>query len=124
MHPILAVQEALVTALRAEGLVVFDAPPKGVAGAYVVVAQHDVIQRDGDLAPGQEHRVVLHCWAGEPSRQLAVGLAERVVGQAVALEPVGLLVSLARHVRTETVIDGKTGRARAAVTLRYFTEAA
>lgn len=123
MHSILAVQEALVTALRAEGLVVFDAPPKGVAAAYVVVAQHDVIQRDGDLAPGQEHRVVLHCWAGEPSRALAVGLAERVVGQALALAPEGLVVSLARHVRTETVIDGKTGRARAVVTLRYLSEA-
>ena len=82
MHPIMVVQEALVTALKADaalaGIVgdgVFDAPPTGRAAPYVVIARHDVIQRDGDIAVLQEHRVVVHCWGsragGVPWRLLS-----------------------------------------------------
>jgi hypothetical protein len=41
---------------------------------------------------------------------------------AIAVVPEGLVVSHAGHVRTETVIDGKTGQARAAVLLRFLSE--
>jgi hypothetical protein len=125
MHPILAVQGALVAALKGDAALaaivgdgVFDAPPKGRAAPYVVIARHDVIQRDGDLAVMQEHRVLVHCWGDQPSRKAALGMADRVVAVALALGG----VSHAGHVRTDTVIDGKTSLARAAVTLRFISE--
>jgi len=125
MHPILAVQGALVAALKNDAALVamvgdgiFDAPPLGRAAPYVVIARHDVIQRDADLAVMQEHRMLVHCWGDQPSRKAALGLAERVV--AVALGIGG--VSQAEHVRTDSVIDGASGLARAAVTLRFLSE--
>lgn len=129
MHPISLLQSALVAALKADAALaaiigdgVFDAPPKGRAASYVVIARHDVIQRDGDLTPGQEHRVLLHCWSDQPSRARALDMVERVVAVAVGLVGAGLAVTHAEHVRTETDIDGKSGNARAAVTLRFLSE--
>lgn len=125
MHPIIRVQEALVSALKADSALaavvankVFDAPPNGVAPPYVVIARHDVLPKDGDLAVVQEHRVLLHCWADQPSRRVALEIAERVVAVALGLSE----VTLAQHVRTDTVIDGETGLAKAAVTLRLMSE--
>ena len=131
-HPILELQGALVAALGADaGLVgligedaVFDAPPRGGKPPYVTIARHDIAPRDGDLAPGHEHRVVLHVWAGAASRRAVVRLVERIL--AVALEaPLECALTLThrRHERTETAIDKQTGLARAAVSLRFFTEA-
>lgn len=129
-HPIVQLQAALVAALGAdEDLVeligeggIFDAPPRDRPAPYVVVDRHDVRQGDGDLTPGQEHRVLIHCWADQPSRKAALALAERVVAAKDGLEPAGLVVTHAEHMRTETVIDGATGLARAAVLLRFFSE--
>ena len=125
MHPILAVQAALVAALKnvvalvaMVGDGIFDAPPQGRAAPYVVIARHDVIQRDADLAVMQEHRVLVHCWGDQPSRKAALGLAERVIAVALGLGG----VSQAEHVRTDSVIDGASGLARAAVTLRFLSE--
>lgn len=132
MHPIVALQGALVAGLGNDAELVaiigangvFDAPPKGRAAPYVVIVRHDVIQRDGDAAPGQEHRVLIHCWGDQPSRRRALAIAERVVAVGLAASAAGLVVSHAEHVRTDTVIDRDTGQARAAVTLRFFSEAA
>lgn len=129
-HPIVALQAALVTALEADvdlaTLVgaggVFDAPPQNRPAPYVVIDRHDIRQADGDGAPGQEHRVLIHCWADQPSRKAALAIAERVMAAREGLVPAGLAVTLAEHVRTETVIDGATGQARAAVLLRFLTE--
>ncbi|MBF0680884.1 MAG: DUF3168 domain-containing protein [Devosia sp.] len=129
-HPIVQLQAALVAALNDdEDLValvgeggIFDAPPRDRPAPYVVVDRHDVRQRDGDLTPGQEHRVLIHCWADQPSRKAALALAARVVTAKDGLEPVELVVTHAEHMRTETVIDGATGLARAAVLLRFFSE--
>lgn len=126
MHPIAKLQDELVAALLAdEDLVtligedgVFDAPPKGRPAPYVVIDRHDMRQRDGDAARVQEHRVMLHCWAGQPSRKAALAIAERVMDVALELEG----VTHAEHVWTETVIDGATGIARAGVVLRFFSE--
>ena len=125
MHPILAVQGALVAALKNDAALVaivgdgiFDAPPQGRSVPYVVMARHDVIQRDADLAVMQEHRVLVHCWGDQPSRKAALGLAERVIAVALGLGG----VSQAEHVRTDSVIDGASGLARAAVTLRFLSE--
>lgn len=131
-HPILDLQAMLVAALDADPALtalvgtgrVFDAPPKGFRPPYVTVARHDIAPRDGDLTPGHEHRVVLHAWAAEPSRKAVLALAERIVAVATAGLDGALIVTLARQVRTETTIDGGTGLARAAVELRFFTEAA
>lgn len=130
MHPISQLQAALVAALEADAALVaitgaggvFDGPPRDRPPPYVVIDRHDVRQADGDGAPGQEHRLVLNCWADQPSRKAALDLAEIVVARALALSPAGLAVTHADHQRTQTVIDTDSGRARAAVTLRFFTE--
>lgn len=132
-HPIISLQGALVAALNEDAALtaligesaVFDAPPKGAAPPYVVVARHDAAARDGDLAPGHEHRVVLQVWVAEASRRALLEIVERVVAVATSapLSGAELAVTLAAHVRTETQIDGRTGRARAAVTLRFLSEA-
>lgn len=127
-HPIVALQEMLVTALRADaaltGVGVFDAPPRDAVPPYLAIARHDAVPRDGDLAPGFEHRIALHCWADAPSRKAALALGERV-GAAMAALPAGeVRVTHWSEERTETAIDGDTGLARAAVVLRVMTEAA
>lgn len=131
-HPVLALQTSLVAALLADpalttalgGPAVFDAPPRGQRTPYVAIIRHDILPRDGDDAPGNDHRMLLHCWHRHPSRKAVLALAERVV--AVALESdlsgSGLRVTFARHDRTDTSIDAGTGQARAAIALRIFTE--
>ena len=131
MHPISLLQGALVAALKDDAALVaiagadgvFDAAPNGRPAPYVVIVRHDVVQRDGDGTPGQEHRLLLHCWGDQPSRRRALDMAERVVDVAVAFVAVGITVTHREHVRTETVIDKDTGLARAAVTLRFLSEA-
>ncbi|KRA55782.1 DUF3168 domain-containing protein [Devosia sp. Root635] len=130
MHPISELQGALVTALKGDAALVaivgadgvFDAAPNGRPAPYVVIARHDMIQRDGDAAPGQEHRLLLHCWGDQPSRKRALDMAERVVMVATALVAADIVVTHRQHLRTETVIDRNTGLARAAVALRFFSE--
>ena len=130
MHPISLLQGSLVTALKADAALVaivgtdgvFDAAPNGRPAPYVVIARHDVIQRDGDETPGQEHRLLLHCWGDQPSRKRALDMAERVVAVALGFVAAGITVTHREHVRTETVIDRDTGLARAAVGLRFLSE--
>ncbi len=133
MHPIASLQAALVAALEADAALtaligaggVFDAPPRDRPAPYVVIDRHDARRRDGDETPGQEHRVLLHCWSDQPSRKAALEIAERVVAVgagAGVLAPIDLAVTHAEHMRTETAIDTATGQARAAVTLRFFSE--
>ena len=131
-HPITLLQGALVAALRADaGLTalvganaIFDAPRDGRAGPYVVIARHDLVPRDGDAAPGYEHRVLLHLWHPDPSRKAVLAIADRVLAVALAgsLAPAGLAVTNVSHDRTDTAIDLDMGSARAALTLRFFTE--
>lgn len=133
-HPILSLQSTLIPALRADSALialiganaVFDAPPKDRHPPYVVVARHDLLPRDGDVAPGHEHRLLLHVWAREPSRKAAVGIAERVLAVALnaPLDGPDLRVTHRQHERTDTAIDLATGHARAAVTVRMFSEPA
>jgi hypothetical protein len=125
-HPIVSLQSALVTALKADagltGVGVFDAPVRGAVAPYLVIARHDLLPRDGDLAPGFEHRVAVYCWAADPSRKAALALAERVVAVADGLTASGVRVTHRVHERTDTAIDLETGQARAAVGLRFFSE--
>ncbi len=123
-HPILSLQATLVAALRDAGLTVFDTPPQGQEPPYVVIARHDLLPRDGDAAPGHEHRLLLHTWTAEASRKSAVMLAELVVGTALGAELSSdqLTTTLKRHDRTDTAINPATGRARAAIALTFFSE--
>jgi hypothetical protein len=129
-HPIVLLQAGLVAALKADmalsalvGTAVFDAPPRGASPPYVAIQRHDVAPRDGDIAPGYEHRVVLHVWAAEPSRKAALAIAERVLAVALSAEAAaGLKVTHRRHERTETNVDLASGNARAAVVIRFLTE--
>lgn len=132
-HPIVALQGALLTALRADPALValvgengvFDAPPKGRVAPYVAIVRHDCLPRDGDAAPGYEHRVLLQAWHGEASRKAVLEIEGRVVAAALALGAAeGLVITHRQHERTETSIDGKTGQARAVIALRFFSEPA
>ena len=130
-HPIVILQAALVAALRADtelaalvGAAIFDAPPQGAEAPYVAIARHDLLPRDGDAAPGFEHRITFHVWAAEPSRRAVLAMAERVLAVVLAMELDGeLRLTLRQHERTDTAIDLNTGRARAAVAVRVFSEA-
>src|SRR5690606_36403302 len=130
MHVISLLQGALVSALKGDAALValvgpdgvFDAAPKRRAAPYVVIARHDAIARDGDNAPGQEHRLLIHCWGDQPSRRRALEIAERVVAVALGFVGSGIVVTHREQVRTDTVIDRDTGLARAAVVLRFYAE--
>lgn len=130
MEALSLLQGALVAALRADAALVaiigsesvFDAPPKGRAAPWVVIARHDALARDGDLAPGLEHRLLIHCWSDQPSRKRALDMAGRVVAVAASFVATDIAVTHRDHLRTETAVDGKTGQARAAVSLRFHSE--
>lgn len=115
--------DAALTLLVGAGAV-FDAPPKGRQPPYVTILSHDAAPRDGDETPGLEHRMTVHCWTPQPSRKAALEIADRVERVAVMgmVVPGEHVVTLRRHLRTRTTIDLATGRARAAVTLRFFSE--
>lgn len=134
VHAIVELQASLVTAWLADGPLttllggdfVFDAPPKGQSAPYVVIVRHDALSRDGDETPGHDHRLLVHCWHGDASRKSALALADRVIAVALSadLNSAGLIVTHIQHDRTDSAIDLKTGRARAALALRAFTEPA
>src|SRR5690606_36712720 len=131
-HPILALQAVLIPALRGDAALlallgdgaVYDAPPRDRHPPYVVLARHDLVPRDGDAAPGHQHRLLFHAWAGEPSRRAALALVERLLAVALVgpLDGPELRITHRRHERTETAIDLGSGLARAAVTLGFFSE--
>jgi hypothetical protein len=131
-HPITLLQGALVTALRADaaltGLIgpskVFDAPPKGTQPPFLAIDRHDIAPRDGDDAPGHEHRLVVMAWHPDANRRAVVEIAERVLAVALGggLSGPALTVTHAVHQRTETSIDTRSGQARAAVHLRFLSE--
>lgn len=131
-HPIIDLQATLIAALLADaqltsalgGDAIFDAPPKGQTAPYVVIIRHDALSRDGDETPGHDHRLLIHCWHTDASRKAALNIAERVIAVALSadLDSAGLKITHGQHDRTDTNIDVKTGRARAAIALRFFTE--
>lgn len=132
MNVISDIQTALVTAWTNDSALtlllgadaVFDAPPKGRQPPYVTILAHDAVPRDGDDTPGFEHRMTVHCWSPQPSRRAVLEIADRVERVALmgALLPAGHVLTLRRHIRTQTTIDLATGRARAAVSFRFFSE--
>ena len=131
-HPIIELQTGLVAALLADaplvallgGSEIFDAPPKAQTPPYIAVVRHDILPRDGDNAPGFDHRILLHCWHSDASRAAVLEIVNRVL-TVVTLEDlssVNLTVTHAQHDRTDTAIDTKTGQARAAIAMRFYSE--
>lgn len=133
-HPIVVLQGALVAALRADAALtalvdpeaIADAPARGATPPLIAIARHDAAPRDADLAPGLDHRLVLHLRHSEPSRKAVLAMAEAALAVALGadLDGGGRVVTLRRHERTETSIDLKAGQAVASLTLRFFTEPA
>jgi len=131
-HAITALQTSIVSALNADpalvaliGLnAVFDMAPKGKTGPYIVVVRHDLMARNTDLSPGNEHRLHLQLWHMEPSREKLLAMVDRVVAVVTSanLNSVSLNVTNIDHQRCDTAIDLKSGRARALVVFRLFSE--
>lgn len=126
-HPILALQAGLVAALRASpalaGVPIADAPPRGAPPPWLAIARHDLLPRDGDLAPGFEHRLSLEAWVGSPSRKAALELIEAAMEVALALGTAGgLRVTHGLVDRTDSAVDAELGVARAVLGLRLFSE--
>jgi len=131
-HAIAALQTSIVAALNADPALialiganaVFDMAPKGKAAPYIVVVRHDLIARNTDLSPGNEHRLHLQAWHIEPSREKLLAMVDRIVAVMTSanLDSVGLDVTNVNHQRCETAIDLKSGHARALVVFRIFSE--
>ncbi len=131
-HAIAALQTSIVSALNADPALValigadavFDMAPKGKTGPFIVIVRHDLIAHNTDLSPGNEHRLHLQVWHMEPSREKLLAMVDRVVAVMTSanLNSASLNVTNVNHQRCETAIDLKTGRARALVVFRLFSE--
>ena len=131
-HPIVELQSVIVNKLNTDMPLntligpnaIFDMPPKGKSGSYIVVGRHDLIVRDADIAPGNDHRVQFRAWVPEANRSAALALADRVT-QVLTVENLSgatLKVTHVQHMRTDTAIELKTGRAFALVSFRFLSE--
>lgn len=131
-HPIVDLQTQIVSKLNDDVALVsligvdaiFDMPPKGKKGVFLTILRHDIIVRDADLAPGNDHRLQVRIWGEGPSRISVLAPAERVISvlTLVGLSSPTLSVTHVNHVRTDTQIDLKTGRATATIFLRFLSE--
>lgn len=117
--------DATLTALVGAGGV-FDRVPKAKSAPYITIARHDVLARDADLAPGSDHRLQFEAWYPQPDRSGALAIAERLIALLLAADfsDDDLLITHARHVRTDTRIDPKSGHAHALIQMQFFSEPA
>ncbi|MCF6303515.1 MAG: DUF3168 domain-containing protein [Devosiaceae bacterium] len=131
-HPIIELQTSIISQLNADVPLtsaigadgIFDMPPKGRSDPFLVFSRHDLIARDSDISPGNDHRIQIAIWVPEPNRAKALALAERVI-QVVQIEPlntINLRVTTVTHLRTDTAIEKKTGRAYATIYFRILSE--
>ncbi len=134
VHPIADLQAAIITALSTDSALItaiganaiFDMPPKAKSAPYIVILRHDLVVRDTDLAPGNDHRLQFQIWHTDPARAAVLVVADRVI-QVLAdadLSTPTLVVTHVQHQRTETMIDRKSGLARALLAYRIFSEPA
>ncbi len=131
-HPIQELQTKIVAALAADIALtdiigingIFDLPPKGKSGSYLVLGPHDVLSRDADIALGNEHRLQIRGWTPQPNRADALMLAERVVSVLTStdLSSALLKVTHVHHRRTDSAVDLKTGRANANISFLVHSE--
>ena len=131
-HPIIDLQASIIEKLDADAALgaligengIFDMPPRGRTGPYIVVLRHDLVVRDADEAPANEHRIQFRVWNPSPSRSGVLEPAERVV-LVMLQQDLGtptLIVSNVIHQGTDTAIDVRSGRAHATIRFRIFSE--
>ncbi len=127
----LALQAALVAAWRGDaGLTALvpanrigDVPQHGQEPEHVLIERHEVLSRDADLAPGFEHRLRIAVAVAQPSRAVLADVMNPVIAHATGVADAGdFAVTLARHVRSETFFDARSGHARARIELRFLSE--
>ncbi len=131
-HPIIDLQISIVSKHSAEADLIaliganaiFDMPPKGKSSPFIVVLRHNLIVHDFDNAPGNDHRIQMKIWVPEPNRSSVLAIADRVTSVLVSqdLSTPTLLITNARHQRTDTAIDLKSGRANAMLVFRILSE--
>ena len=129
-HAIIELQTNLLVALKADAQLmtlvgaeaIFDAPIRGKKAPFVAIIRHDIITRDGDETPTNEHRILLHCRHNDVSRKAVLEIAERVIAVALNenLSSTNLIVNYVTHIRTETTIDNKSSTALAAISLKIL----
>jgi len=131
-HAIIDLQTSILSKLNADTALIsmignngiFDMPPKGKSGTYMVVFRHDLLAHDFDMAPGNEHRIIFKIWHPEPNRSGVLAPAERLVlvltGQDLSTPT--LIVSTVFHQRTDSAINIKSGHASATIAFRIFSE--
>ncbi|MCF6302078.1 MAG: DUF3168 domain-containing protein [Devosiaceae bacterium] len=133
-HPIADLQTSILTLLNADGSLisliggdgVFDMAPKGKSGTYIAILRHDLLARDADVAPGYDHRIQFRVWNPSPNRSGVLAPAQRVVAVLTDqdLSTPTLIVTNVAHLRTDSAIDVKSGRANATINFRIFSEPA
>ena len=131
-HPIIELQTKIIGVLNADAALsaligaagIFDMPPKASSGAHIVIVRHDILSRDFDIAPGNDHRIQLRAWVDQANRADALELVDRVVQviESANLSTAGLKVTNIHHQPTDTAVARKTGRANATVTFSIFSE--
>jgi hypothetical protein len=126
----LALQAALVAAWRADEALsalvpasrIGDVPQRSQEPEHVLIERHDVVTRDTDLTLGFEHRLRISVAVAQPSRAVLAQVLALVTAGATSVGSEAIAIPLARHVRTETFFDARSGHARARIELRFVTE--
>ncbi len=131
-HAIIELQTKLILALKNDAQLVsylgsdaiFDAPPERKKAPFVAIIRHDIISKDGDETPTNEHRILLHARHNHVSRKSVLEIVDRVLYVALNqdLSSANLHVTYASHIKTETMIDNKSSTALATISLRILSE--
>ncbi|MCF6344638.1 MAG: DUF3168 domain-containing protein [Devosiaceae bacterium] len=131
-HAIIELQTKLILALKNDAQLVshlgsdaiFDAPPERKQAPFVAIIRHDIISKDGDETPTNEHRILLHARHNHVSRKSVLEIVDRVLDVALNqdISSANLHVTYVNHIKTETMIDNKSSTALATISLRILSE--
>ncbi len=131
-HAIIELQTNLILALKNDAQLIsylgsdaiFDAPAERKKAPFVAIIRHDIISKDGDETPTNEHRILLHARHNHVSRKSVLEIVDRVLDVALNqdLSSDNLHVTYANHIKTETMIDNKSSTALATISLRILSE--
>ncbi len=123
-----AVYQRLVGDAALAGLLggarIYDEPPRAALPPYVVLGPLASKDVSGDVAPAQEHQLVLEVWSREGGLSEALKAADRVVrltdGAALILD--GWRLATLSWSATDAVRIADNGLRRASITFRAVTE--
>ncbi len=129
---IIELQTSLIMALKNDSQLlsllgsdcIFDAPKRGKRPPYLTIFRHDIISRDGDEAPINEHFLLFHCRHNNISRNSIAQIAQRVreIVLGTDLTSANLKIIYATHLKTETIIDNKSATSLAKISFRLLSE--